>query len=90
MKPVILYLIAALLFTFVLGFIDEGYYSLKTFESLGNILVLLVYMLLFWGAQLGFDWLLSRLPTLPLSGRKTLSVIVGLLLPITLIMCLAP
>lgn len=89
MKPAILYLIAALLFCTFLGYIDEGYYSFKTFKDPWNIAILLLYALLFWGAQLGFDWMFGRIRALSVTGRKTLSVIVGLLLPIAVIMFLA-
>lgn len=90
MKPTLLYLIAALVFCFFLGFIDEGYYSLRTFESIGNILVLLVYALIFWGAQLGIHWLLRNAKSLSQPGRKTIVVVSGLLLPLAIIMVLAP
>lgn len=89
MKPAILYTISALLFCFFLGYIDEGYYSLKTFESFGNIIVLLMYALLFWAVQMSIHWLLGKIPGISLSGRKTLSVIIGLLLPLVVVMSLA-
>lgn len=90
MKPSLLYFIAAFVFTFFLGFIDEGYNSLKTFESLGNILVLSGYLLLFWVCELALHQAyLKLLPPNP-GLQKTLSVILGLFLPIVIIMLLAP
>lgn len=88
-KTHVLYLIAALLFAFFLGFIDEGYYSLKTFESIGNIVVLLGYAMLFWGVQLVIDWMLKQIRILAPAVRKTITVVVGLLLPIFIIMAWA-
>ena len=89
MKTSVLYLISALVFAFFLGFIDEGYYNLKTFESIGNIIVLLGYAMLFWVAQLAVDWMLKNIPKLDPSARKAIAVVVGLLLPIIIIMTLA-
>ncbi|MES2779579.1 MAG: hypothetical protein V4651_06730 [Bacteroidota bacterium] len=89
MKPTILYFITALIFCFFLGFIDEGYYSLKTFESFGNILVLLVYTLFFWGVQLGVHWLLRNVHSMSMSTRKTIVILVGLFVPLIIILALA-
>lgn len=89
MKTHVLYLITALLFAFFLGFIDEGYYSLKTFENIGNIIVLLGYAMLFWVVQLAIDWMLKHIQILAPAMRKTIAVVVGLLLPIIIIMAWA-
>ena len=89
MNPTLLYLITAFVFCFFLGFIDEGYYSLKTFESLWNIVILLVYALFFWGIQLGLHWLLLKIPSLSMSGRKAIVIMVGLFVPMVIILMLA-
>lgn len=89
MKPTLLYFITALIFCFFLGFIDEGYYSLKTFESFWNIVILLVYTLFFWAIQLGIHWLLRNAHSLSLPARKTIVIIVGLFVPMIIILMLA-
>ncbi len=89
MKPALLYLIAAFVFCFFLGFIDEGYYSLKTFESFWNIVILLVYALFFWVIQLGLHWLLRNVHSLSLAARKTIVILVGLFVPMIIILLLA-
>jgi hypothetical protein len=86
MKTSTLYLMSALVFTFFLGFIDEGYYSLQTFKSFGNIIVLSGYALLFWVVQVAIDALLRLIKNFPVGARKTIAIIFGLLGPITLIM----
>jgi hypothetical protein len=90
MKPVVLYFTAAFLFTFFLGFIDEGYNSLQTFKSWGNILVLGVYLLIFWFSEAGIHFLYQKLLPPNPGLQKTLSVLLGLILPITIIMLLVP
>jgi hypothetical protein len=89
MKDWIVYFIAAFIFTFILGFIDEGYYSLRTFESIGNILVLSGYLLLFWCVELLTDRAFQKLFPPDKALRRTLSVIIGLFLPIIIIMLVA-
>jgi hypothetical protein len=90
MKPSLLYFIAAFLFTFFLGFIDEGYNSLKTFESWGNILVLSGYLLLFWVCELVLHEVYQKLLPPNPGLQKTVSMILGLFLPIIIIMLIAP
>ncbi|MES2558695.1 MAG: hypothetical protein V4590_03080 [Bacteroidota bacterium] len=89
MKPSLLYFISALLFCCFLGFIDEGYYSLQTFKDPWNIAILLVYALFFWGIQLGLHWLLRNVSSISMPARKTIVIIVGLLVPIIIILMLA-
>jgi len=89
MKPALLYLISALVFCFFLGFIDEGYYSLKTFESFWNIIILLVYTLFFWVIQLGLHWLLRNVHSISLNGRKTIVIMLGLFIPMIIMLMLA-
>jgi hypothetical protein len=89
MKPALLYLISALVFCFFLGFIDEGYYSLKTFESFWNIIILLVFTLFFWIIQLGLHWLLRNVHSISLTGRKTIVIMMGLFVPVIIMLMLA-
>lgn len=87
MKSPFVYLIAALLFALLLGFIDEGYYNFNFLRNIGNILVLMVYLLIFWAAQLLTDRVIAHLaPSVAITARHTLAVVLGLGLPIMLIM----
>lgn len=86
MKEPLLYFLAALLFTLLLGFIDEGYYSFSFLLDIGNVLVLSMYLLVFWSAQLFIDWLLERFSRLRPGVRKSITVMAGLFLPIAIIM----
>jgi hypothetical protein len=89
MKYPALYFTAAFLFTFMLGYVDEGYNSFKTFESIGNIVVLSIYLLLFFVCELIVHVTYAKLlpPNPPL--QKALSVLLGLFLPISVIMFIA-
>ncbi|MCU0441891.1 MAG: hypothetical protein MUE96_05795 [Bacteroidia bacterium] len=81
----LIYLAAAFVFTLFLGYIDEGYYNFNFLTSIGNILVLSVYMIVLWGCEVGIGNLLS-LTRLSRSLRISISILVGLFLPIIIIL----
>jgi hypothetical protein len=83
MKKNLTYSITALLLTLYLGYIDEGYFNFNFLRSIGNIIVLLVYLLMFLLLQMGLDWVLNRIfPKLPETFRQASVIGLGLLIPV--------
>lgn len=83
MKKNLAYSIASLLLTLYLGYIDEGYFNFNFLRSIGNIIVLLVYLLMFLLLQMGLDWVLNRIfPKLPETFRQASVIGLGLFIPV--------
>jgi hypothetical protein len=78
-----------MVFTFFLGFIDEGYYDFTTFTITANYVILGVYFTLFCLTQHMVYLVLTHFK--PMQTRKVIaaSVVVGLLFPITVVLIIA-
>lgn len=84
----LIYLASAFIFSLFLGYIDEGYYNFKFLTSIGNILVLSMYMIVLWACEVGVGNLLHQ-TSVSRNTRIVISILVGLILPIALILWIA-